>query len=297
MGMNLVYCCLEWEPIAGGGIRTYVESLATYLVELGHRVHIVTFAHCGTEPGRSERNGVVVHRVAFSHWQRRIYRLSLATPLHAVVFRLFYGVQVQRQVQALITAGEADLVESPDYAAEGFWLTYKQRRCSALRRVPHLVHLHTPSYLLNRINLVRGRLRTWPFEALENWNLRHAQHLCAPSRALIERVRHDLGLNGRDIRLEPYPSDVVGGIGQHAEVPAQAPAGPVRILYVGRLEFRKGVTLLVEALNRLGLEDPTLGAELIGGDTDSAPGGGSMRGYLLAQLRPEVAGRVRFIDP
>jgi len=58
------------------------------------------------------------------------------------------------------------------------------------------------------------------------------------------------------------------------------PDGPVtRLLYVGRLQRLKGVAELVEAASRLERDDFEL--SLVGGDTETGPGGGSMREHLL----------------
>ena len=73
----------------------------------------------------------------------------------------------------------------------------------------------------------------------------------------------------------------------------EPPAGDVlRLLYVGRLERRKGVQELIEAMRRLDADDVTL--TLVGGDTQSAPDGGSMRAYL--QERAAADPRITFRD-
>ena len=120
----------------------------------------------------------------------------------------------------------------------------------------------------------------------------------------LERVLHGLersSLRGADVVLWPG-GDVLGTYerfyGPAALAPAQLvpqaflpppavpedrepPAGdPLRLLYYGRLERRKGVEALVRALLDADAPDATL--TLVGGDTDSAPGGGSMRAHLEA---------------
>jgi hypothetical protein len=79
-------------------------------------------------------------------------------------------------------------------------------------------------------------------------------------------------------------------------VPAdrEPPDGPaLRLLYYGRLERRKGVEALVQAV--LAADAPDVTLTLVGGDTDSAPGGSSMRAYLdgLAGGDPRIAFRDR----
>lgn len=290
--MRIAFCCLEWEPVAGGGIRTYVENVTRFLAALGHESHVITYAHKGAGPDRV-RPGVHLHRVRLTWLQKQVYRASVLVGLGDIVFRTFYSLQVARKVRELATAGAIDIVESPDYAAEGLALTWLQRHFRSWRLLPHVVVLHTPTFVLNEINGRRFRPLGWLHEKIENWNIRHAPHLSAPSRALARRVRDGLGVT-TPIHHDPYP------FGLDAE-PAAAPAAAaatdgITMLYVGRMEYRKGVTFLIDALNVLCPRHPELRAELIGGDTTTAPGGGSMRRHLEQRLDSGLRDRVRFVD-
>ena len=73
---------------------------------------------------------------------------------------------------------------------------------------------------------------------------------------------------------------------------ARAETGALRLLYLGRLERRKGVQNLVRAIT--GLEGPNVHLTLLGGDTGTAPLGGSVR----TQLELMAAGdpRIEFVD-
>ncbi|MCR9248211.1 MAG: glycosyltransferase family 4 protein [bacterium] len=292
--MKIAFCCLEWEPIAGGGIRTYVENVTRTLGELGHESHVITYDHKGAKNDRATA-GVQVHRVKLTGLQRLIYRATVLLGLGDLSFRLFYALQVARRVRALAEAERVDVVETPDYAAEGIALTWLQRRSARWRFAPHVVMLHTPTVVLNEINGKRGPI-AWIHEKLENWNIRRATHVSSPSHALARRVTQQLGLE-REVAIDPYPNDVTARAEAAATAPAPDRTDELRLLYVGRLEHRKGVTFLVEALNTLCPEHPELTAELVGGDTTTAPGGRSMLAHLRRQLSPTLAGRVRFVPP
>ena len=70
-----------------------------------------------------------------------------------------------------------------------------------------------------------------------------------------------------------------GGAGAGAAGDGEPPAdGPLRLLYMGRLERRKGVEELVRAV--LAQDTGTVELTLAGGDTGTGPGGGSMRAHL-----------------
>ena len=70
--------------------------------------------------------------------------------------------------------------------------------------------------------------------------------------------------------------------GNGAEPAPPVGDGPLRLLYLGRLERRKGVRALVDAL--LGLEHGEWRLTIVGADTDTAPLGGSMRDLLELEI-------------
>ena len=81
-------------------------------------------------------------------------------------------------------------------------------------------------------------------EEFENQAIANADHLLSPSRALANELR-SLVPQSPQIEISPHPVD-----------PAFLEPGPVahagdEILYVGRLEQRKGVEVLVDAAARL----------------------------------------------
>lgn len=74
------------------------------------------------------------------------------------------------------------------------------------------------------------------------------------------------------------------------------PVPPGRtLLYAGRLEQRKGVDTLIRAWNRVAEGAPGWRLRLAGDDTNTAPGGGSCRGWLESLLEPALRERVRFL--
>ena len=137
--------------------------------------------------------------------------------------------------------------------------------------------------------LVADRERSFVYE-LERYALRHADAVLwaggdilgtyerfygAESLAPPRRVRHPFAWDADASAASPPAAD-----------------GPLRLLYLGRLERRKGVRGLTEAL--LGLERSDWRLTLVGGDTDTGPLGTSMRALLDCELAGDE--RVRLID-
>jgi glycosyltransferase involved in cell wall biosynthesis len=67
------------------------------------------------------------------------------------------------------------------------------------------------------------------------------------------------------------------------------------VLYVGRLEARKGILEAVEPVVRLLRCMPDLRWRLAGADTLSGPGGGSMKAALEARIPMDLRPRVEFL--
>ncbi|HEX2392257.1 MAG TPA: glycosyltransferase [Solirubrobacterales bacterium] len=185
-----------------------------------------------------------------------------------------------------------DLVEFSDYLGEGA-ITAQARRAGdpMLRNTRVGVRLHTTgevcamldgyldtefggrvTYELERLALRDADAIHWPGGDTYEFYRRFYGSALAPPR----RIRNPFGL---------------GEVVSVAEEPRDA-ATPLRLLYLGRLERRKGVQNLLKAVTSLEGGEPQL--TLVGGDTSTAPLGTSMR----AQLELIAAGdpRIAFLD-
>jgi glycogen(starch) synthase len=138
---------------------------------------------------------------------------------------------------------------------------------------------------------------TWPrpehrmvFD-LEREALRLCDRVVHPGESVLEAYRtitEGIDLGGAErVRLSFEP-------GVEPEPPSGRGGGPLRILFAGRLQRIKGVLPLVEAC--LEAEDPDWRLTLVGGDTDTAPMGQSMRMTIEAMVgddeRVEIRGPV-----
>lgn len=273
--MNLCYLCREYPPAPRtGGIGSSTRDLARALVAQGHRVHVVAPARNGPETLQDE--GVLVHRVPVSRWQfPGIARLGGQS-----LDRLGWSWAAARAVARLDRAEGLDAVEAPDFTAEGV--------LAACRTAPPVVvRLHTPLGLVRRLNGTPLSLDCRCTVRLERAALRRAAAVTAPSRAMARAcAAAGYGKAAASARIIPY------GVDTDLFSPASAGRSDERsdgrdplVLFVGRLETRKGIGDLAQALPMIAERVPEARFAFVGADTQTAPGGGSWQSYLRARAR------------
>jgi len=157
-----------------------------------------------------------------------------------------------------------DLIEAAEINADA--------RCvkEEFPSLPLVIKLHTPSFLLQRLNYMPIKLTTklrfflgslrrgklcWLKPDLrilalrderEAWIYRHADLVISPSRSLIQIVEERWGKRADGIRWlpNPYVLPALHSV-EHAS------SGSISGAFIGRLEKRKGFLVLVEALRLL----------------------------------------------
>lgn len=281
---RFIFVSWEYPPAFGGGIGTYVASITRSLASEGHRVEVVTVTD-GPVPSR-ETIETIGRPIEIVRLPIPSPPCAAGDPVNTLAVWQRRADQVRECLLGMIREGPIDAIEFADYRGEGF---------SFLNTVPArdrplcIVRLHTPLAVLNRYNT--GRRSAGVLEAFENDAMIAADLLVSPSRALAEEVRQGVGpLRDRHIAIHPYPFDSAFA----GDEPAKASDDSTQVLYVGRLEERKGVQCLIEASHDFlrGCPDATL--RLVGGDTALSACEPSMLAVLKRNLAADLADRVDF---
>ena len=207
--LKIALISFEYLPDTGlGGIATYVWNAARMLVRGGHHVEVA----CGspTRSGTELEDGVVVHRIYTGSKPGQAFGALAAAVLesrhHAI--------------------GGFEVIELPEYHAEG------AEFAQAHPDVALVVKLHTPSYLVRRLNQSRlgifglarfglGALRRgrWPklgaqpdvhHEDFERSVARAADVVAAPSLEIAQIVGADWELPKANISIFPSPFESPG---------------------------------------------------------------------------------------
>ena len=265
----------ELPPETGwGGIGSYSQQLARGLAEWGHRVHV--FARGWGERRLERAFGVEVHRLPIPEpsWRRGTWWINLRFPESRQV--LLWSAAVRRAVAEVRAREGLDLIESPEFHAQGLFSSF------ARGGPPMVVRLHTPAFICRRANGTgpgASRFDTWLSEAAERWTALRAALVTSPSRALAEDVAQHWRIAPDSVRVVPNPID-------EAEFLPRSGSGSAEplVLFVGRLERRKGIETLVAAWPKVRTAVPHARARFVGDDHPSGPGGESMRAHLMKRL-------------
>lgn len=301
--MRIALVSHEYPPFRGGGIGTYATIMSRALARAGHEVHVLTnrFHFGSSDPLHQQpehRDGNLwVHRIdALSDtWDPRPPHDHPRDPgwhLHRTWSPyLYYAEQVAQALESLCAAHGIEVAEFPECAAEGFGVIRRKRHRLGFWDLPVTVTLHSPIFEIYQYNLYcrhnAGFLRR---TAMEEYCIRHADAISSPTRLLARMVYERLGLPQDDPPCEvtPLPMDF-DSLPDPDELARQRdPKAPPSLLFVGRLEPRKGVRYLVDAAVKVMQHHPDLIVTLVGRDCAAGEVPGSMTAFLRSRIPGEL---------
>ncbi|MBI2902351.1 MAG: glycosyltransferase [Candidatus Methylomirabilis oxyfera] len=237
--MNICFISREYPPEQSfGGIGTHVYNLSHGMAENGHDVDVI----CLTE--RNERtytdHGVRVHRTRPIDIRSRLpeYRFSR---LGSALNRWGYSLAFWKKLEELARQRTIDLLDTGELFSDAFFN-------GVTERFPQIVRLYTPLFWLadNGFHGIEWNAETEILAELETFCSLRSQKITSPSANLARIVANRWGVPLHDIDIVPNPVDTTlfspaaDGIGRGGD-------GPV-VLFVGRLDKRKGVESLLRAI-------------------------------------------------
>lgn len=287
--MHIAFISYEYPPdTAFGGIATYVKQAASLLSGRGHDVEV--FAGSETRTGTENEDGILVRRIkaVTSHKKDQ-------TGFAAQIASVF----AQRHRTAAF-----DVLEGPDYLAEA------RGAIRAVPDIPLVIKLHTPCYLLRSMNTSHyGPLRHTlaaaksvfkgekpfvfykPEDDIERDCCVEADEVAAPSHAVGDKVLHDWGLDPGKVSFFPLfftPDESL------LSVPVETHTNVVT--YYGRLEIRKGVVDLADAIPLILRECPNARFRFVGRSLWAPRPRTDMKAFLAQKLAAHTRS-VEFWDP
>jgi glycosyltransferase involved in cell wall biosynthesis len=280
--MKITFLTREYPPdTSWGGEAVVYDTLAHELAERGHEVHVICQAV--GKPQDQVIDKVFVHKVGTN------------AKRYSAIARINYNFYAWRKLREVIRKYGIEIVQTSYWSAEGFLY------CSR-KQTPLVIQSTSSPYDAIKTKNYSGKLGLLKLKILSclaDFTIRRADSIIADSeinyRQVTERLRispHKVKkiLFGVDTQKFKFtPSDIRGKL--------KIPKGVPLVLFVGRLESRKGIHILSQAIPYILERSPDTYFVLVGRDTNSAPGGGSFRGYIRDKATDSnCVGRLLFID-
>jgi glycosyltransferase involved in cell wall biosynthesis len=281
--LHICYLSQEYPPTRLNGIGRVIHLLATGMAAAGHFVHVLTRGE--GEPRVDLEEGVWVHRLPIA---------GTAPPRDPPVpaHLWSYSATMCDELKRINAQRPVDVVQAPNWDSEGI-----AAQLDGGFRV--VIGLYTPLKTLTRVDPLFGEalggedptLRQ--MVDLERFAYEHATGILACGPAVVQEVESEYGiaLDRRIVGWVPHGlPDVTSGVR-----PAER-SGKVNILFVGRLEARKGIDTLLECVTPLAEEFDEVVFTIVGDDSLPAPGATTFRRAFEASATT-ARGRVKFTGP
>lgn len=277
--LNICLISREFPPdTAFGGIATF--SLDTALMLKAHGHGVTVFSQSLGPSQVMDYQGICVHKLQVP----RPFGSYRVLP----IFILAFNFVIMREVMRCHHQQPFDLVDAPDHLAEGLFATL-------FTNIPVVTRLHTPYSLIVKMGLnnYKKGISYHLIKFMEKQALRRSQALYAPCKDLVRRCNEMFSIGMVPTRIFGYPLDI-----QMFSVKDVANKDtPTRILFMGRLEQRKGIEVIIEAFPKLVKLYPQATITLVGRDTPNILGFSSARQYMQAAFeRAGCANKVRFSE-
>lgn len=258
-----------------GGIGTFTYNLAHGLKNIGHEVDVVCLT-LGDE-SRQEDEGITVHRISspkipFTNktwWDFAKYSLF--------PFSLLYSYKVMKKIESLSKEKHYDAIDFPEHIGEGFFSIL-------FHRWPSLVRLYTPLSLIGEIGLRRSTnyLDYFLFGLIEKYSIKKSTIVNSPSRNLANLVTDKFKYDG-DIQIIHNPIDTNKFAPRNNQPDKNRET--VNVLFVGRLEDRKGAHVLARAIPLVVKSCASVQFTFLGSDCPGIDGVPSMKNYIIDMLQ------------
>ncbi len=283
---RVVLTTRELFPFGGGGIGVYVALMARTLAPIADvTIVAASWFREEYEERRSRSDPDVEYGgadVLFAEVPEGEEFDQFDSHMHV------YSHRVLECIRTKFGARGPDLIEFPDYLGEGFVATEARRTGDPfLADTTIALRFHTSAEMCEVLN---GHLEL-PYERrfsreLERRTLREADVVLVAGGDILESYRRFYGIELPPARTIRHPLE-----GRVPVAGTAVPDGPLRILYAGRCERRKGVQDLCDALLAI---PGDWHLTLLGADTPTAPLARSMRRTL--ELRVDGDPRVDLVE-
>jgi glycogen(starch) synthase len=274
----------DFPPDHGGGIATFSKDLAEGLAAHGHLVAVIT-------------ESLDANRVDFEHgvWVHRMVAREMPLPAAAIALRLpqevwNWSAVALEEARRIASHRAIDAVEAPIWDCEGAAFLF-DGRWPLVTSLQTTLHFWLNAHAHLRADTAWMHSFGAPMLAMEKKLMLESNAIRSISAAIERDIEQAYGFSFKEgtVRVAPL------GMPDTARAPARPDDARVVVLFVGRLEQRKGIDTLLAAIPQVLAENAQVEFHIVGDDTLPMPGqAASYKDAWLAGAGRAHAGRVRF---
>lgn len=276
--MRICLISAEYPPETGfGGIGTYTYNLAHGLTKKGHSVTVITKALTSEKVYKDKK--VKVYRifdkkVPFKGFTRITNLLSLQGFSY-----YWHSYSVFSKIKKIASVeGDFDIIEGPLW--DGECVAYDKSVNS-----PLVIRLQTPIFKSREIlNLPQFKV----LEFIEKKSLDKASKIIAISKSISSLISNQYEIPKTKIKL------CYLGIDNPKVKTPVFKKNSYKLLYVGRLEKRKGTIEFINSLPGILKQNKKITVDIVGKDIPQAPGETNFKNYFQTVVPGDSRNRVNF---
>ena len=291
--MRICLISREYPPDTGwGGIGAYTFQHAQALKEAGHDVEVISLTKKDAvqDLPPSGDQLVPVHRAVWGNLLQELPTVWISAPYSHFVLKSCLALW--RKFLEVHAIKPFDVLEAPEHLAEALF--------PALTRVcPLVVRLHTPhsKFIREGYHNLEASFDHRLVSILERTAMLEADLLSSPSVDLASYVAFDTGVDLSSIQIVRNPVDTKRFCPDGERAIAKSTDDELIVFFAGRLEERKGVHYLVDAIPAVLKRCPNVRFVIVGADTNTGPGKTSVLAELNSRLAASgSSSSVRFIN-
>jgi glycogen synthase len=266
--MKVLMVSWEYPPVVIGGLGRHVHHLATALVDAGHEVVVLSRRPSGTDPRSHPSTDEIAEGVRVVAAAQDPHEFGFGSDMMA--WTLAMGHSMVRA--GLAIKGGRNRPWRPDVVHAHDWLV-------AHPAITLAEHFDVP--LISTIHATEaGRHSGWvsgaisrQVHAVESWLVNESDSLITCSASMSDEITELFGPGLAETRVIRNGIDAA----RWSFAKRCARTGPAHLVYLGRLEYEKGIHDLIAALPRIRRTHP--------GTTVTIAGTGTQQSWLAEQAR------------
>jgi glycogen synthase len=276
--MRIALVAAEYSyPNNGGGIGTYMHTLARTLTQLGHEVMIIAEA-LGQECTYEEEQGLYVHCVGHRHALSWALFGPFKTHLGHSVSLFEFSLRVREVLLSLHEEKKIDVVHFADWGADGFAF-------HMVSQIPYTVTLQGPNFWYRKNNALPLTWDQWLVEQMERQMIIRASAITYPSNGIIQKVITEYRNTKISKKAFKVNNPLDTGLFHPVEPIARPDPQRLVVTFAGRLQYRKGIQTLLAAIPKVLEQVPGVTFRLIGRDMPNAIQGMPVKDYVKTYMQ------------